>query len=123
MVYKFYMSIDRKPVSMNIEKAHKDRNHETSLVEINIFFYLFNDDDFSICRCYYNVFCILRREETHRTLEKIEYDAVYNTEDSSKDIKGNFCVKCSPQEQIYGCNGDETPNKRVGSLSMYSDFL
>ena len=58
MFYKLNLSIHRKPISMNIEKAHKNGYHYSTIVKIPVLFHFFNDNDFTVGRCYYDIFCL-----------------------------------------------------------------
>ena len=59
MFHKFHFAIHRKPVGMHVEKAHKDANHQTAIMEIFVLIDLLNNNNLAIGGCDNNLFGLI----------------------------------------------------------------
>ena len=72
MRYLFDGTIPRIPVGVNIHNAHKDRNHQSAVVEIFVLIDFFDNNDFTIGRCH-DYFLGVLPEKTDRTTEEVHH--------------------------------------------------
>ena len=122
MVNRLHLPIHRKPVGVDIEKAHENRNHQPSVVEIFRFLDFLDDNDLSVGRRDNDSLRVFLRKIANRTAEEIDDNGVCRTENHDEQPEPNLRVE-PPQQQRHGSNHDEAPDERVVSFTVYSDFL
>ena len=60
-----------------LEKAHKDANHQTAIMEIFVLIYFFYNDNLAVGRGYDNLFGLVSfRETAHRTTVEVEHNDI-----------------------------------------------
>ena len=77
---------------MNVEQAHEDAYHKPTVVEISVFLDFLDDHDASVGRCHDNVVGVFLREIANRTTEKVDHNAIDDSEDSHENPEGNLRV-------------------------------
>ena len=69
VLHKLYLTINRIPVGMHIERAHKDTNHQSLVVEVGVLLGLFYYNNFTIGGGYYQFICIAIKIANRTTIE------------------------------------------------------
>ena len=87
MTHQFHRTFHGKPVGVYVGHRHKDRHHQTAIVEVFIFFHFFNHHNATIGRSHHHIVGVAW-EDAHGTTEEIDYDAVDNDENGQNCVEG-----------------------------------
>ena len=71
MLYELHLSIDREPVGMDIQRTHKDRDHESLIMKIRVLLDFLDDHNLSIGRSHHE-FVGVAVEIADRTTVEVE---------------------------------------------------
>ena len=91
----FNFTVNWKPVGVYIKEAHKNRHHDTAIMEVGILVYFFNHHNLAIGRSHNHLLC-LSIEHTDGTAKEVNDDAIGYAVYHQKRPKGHFTLKKHP---------------------------
>ena len=122
MVNELHLAIDRKPISMNIQRTHEDADHEAFIVEILVLLSFLDDHNLTIGRCHHKFLGVTIVIADRATVE-IECHHPGCTKNEDKSPKRYRRLDEKPKHTAYSKDGQHAQRKFVGALTMDTNFL
>ena len=124
MLGRYDMSVNGKPVGVDIEQRHEDADHDAAVVEIVVLLHLLYDDNLAVCRRDNHAQSVVTlRELTDGATEEIEHHGPHYAEDDGENPERELCLERLPENHGDGDEDKGAIDQGVCAFTVYAYLL